>query len=85
MEAQREQKIHEERLKMREEKLLERERQLYYKELDIALKQQQQLQPTALGSTPTPKKRKNFRKRFMKQESSGSGSNMISAPSGLSI
>merc|ERR1719215_2599518 len=43
------------------------------------MKQQQAQQPGVM--TPTPKKRKNFRKRLLKKESSTSTSNMISGPS----
>ena len=81
VEAQREQKILEERLAAREAELYEREKQLLVRELDIAMKQQQQ-QQQPLSVTPTPKKRKNLRKRWLKNESSGSSSNVISAPSG---
>jgi len=80
VEAQREQKILEERLAAREAELYEREKQLLVRELDIAMKQQQQ-QQQPLSVTPTPKKRKNLRKRWLKNESSGSSSNVISAPS----
>ena len=80
METQREQKIHEERLAAREAELYEREKMLLFKELEITMKQQQAQQPGVM--TPTPKKRKNFRKRLLKKESSTSTSNMISGPSG---
>jgi len=80
VEAQREQKIKEERLAQREAVLLEREKQLLYREVNIAMKQQQQ-QQQPLSITPTPKKRKFRSKLKAKKESSSSSSNMISAPS----
>eukprot|EP00092_Neocalanus_flemingeri_P007352 GFUD01007939.1.p1 GENE.GFUD01007939.1~~GFUD01007939.1.p1 ORF type:complete len:1128 (-),score=188.67 GFUD01007939.1:37-3420(-) len=79
VETQREQKMHEERLKQREAELAERELTLLQRELNIMIVQQQQQPHT---TTPTPKKRKGkFRKRLLKKEPSSSSSSMISAPS----
>jgi len=79
VETQREQKMHEERLKQREAELAERELTLLQRELNIMIVQQQQQPQT---TTPTPKKRKGkFRKRLLKKEPSSSSSSMISAPS----
>ena len=81
VETQREQKMHEERLKQREAELAERELTLLQRELNIMIVQQQQQPQT---TTPTPKKRKGkFRKRLLKKEPSSSSSSMISAPSGI--
>ena len=81
VETQREQKMHEERLKQREAELAERELTLLQRELNIMIVQQQQ-QPTT--TTPTPKKRKGkFRKRLLKKEPSSSSSSLISGPSGM--
>ena len=82
VETQREQKMHEERLKQREAELAERELTLLQRELNIMIVQQQQQPQT---TTPTPKKRKGkFRKRLLKKEPSTSSSSMISGPSGKS-
>jgi len=79
VETQREQKMHEERLKQREAELAERELTLLQRELNIMIVQQQQQPQT---TTPTPKKRKGkFRKRLLKKEPSTSSSSMISGPS----
>merc|ERR1719206_1611842 len=79
VETQREQKMHEERLKQREAELAERELTLLQRELNIMIVQQQQQPQT---TTPTPKKRKGkFRKRLLKKKPSTSSSSMISGPS----
>ena len=82
VETQREQKIHEERLAAREAELYEREKMLRFKEIEIQMKHLQAQQLPVSVMTPTPKKRKNFRKRLLKKESSNSMSSMISGPSG---
>merc|ERR1719483_1991569 len=73
VETQREQKMHEERLKQREAELAEREHTLLQRELNIMIHN---------TTTPTPKKRKGkFRKRLLKKEPSSYSSSMISGPS----